>query len=371
MRYLRDLQIRGKKMRFPIYFPDATKAVVRSLDASDLQRANVEGVVVNTYHLMLKPGASVVGAMGGIGSLMNWDGWIASDSGGFQILSLIQSSQSGGKVTDNGIVFYGGAGGKKRHLFTPEKSIQVQCTLGADIMICLDDFTPPRANSEQIDVSVTRTIEWAKRCKEEFLKQVDKRGWDEKSKPKLFGVIQGGDDKEARERCAQGLIKIGFDGYGFGGWPLDKEGNLNFEITAFTASLTPDDLPRFALGVGNPQNIVECFRVGYHIFDCVLPTRDARHRRLYVFTDDPDKKDLFQFDKIHSYVYILREKYVRDNRPVSEFCDCYTCQNYSRAYLHHLFRIEDVLAWRLSTIHNLRMYTRLTDALRKYVDATK
>lgn len=365
MDYLKQTQIRGKTVKFPIYFPDATRAVVRSLDSDDLQKAKVEGVVVNTYHLASQPGASVIDQLGGVKKLMNWPGLVASDSGGFQILSIIQKNPAAGTVTDKGIVF---RAGREKNLFSPEKSIQVQMALDPDIVICLDDFTPPNAKLDAIEISVNRTVEWAKRGKEEFLKQVEKRKIADEDRPLLLAVIQGGDSKAMREKCAQELMKIDFDGYGFGGWPLDKDGKLDFEITSFTASLTPDNVPRFALGVGSPQNILDCFRCGYHIFDCVLPTRDARHRRLYVFDKDPDDPAFLEPQQIHRYLYILREKFVRDSRPISPYCDCYTCRNYSRAYLHHLFKIEESLAWRLATIHNLRTYTRLIEKLRSYLD---
>jgi len=364
MNYLKEYPIKGKVLEFPVFFPDATRAVIRSIDTHDLRRTGVEGVVVNTYHLMAQPGTTVIEQLGGVKLLMNWDGWVASDSGGFQIMSLIQRNRSIGSITDRGVVFHRGTRKKKKYVFTPEKSIEVQFSLGADILVCLDDFTDPRAKEDEIEISVKRTIEWGKRCKDEFLKQVAQRKLDNASRPILIGVIQGGDNKAMREKCARGLLEIGFDGYGFGGWPLDKDGNLDVEIASFTASLSPENLPRFALGVGSPQNILECFRFGYNIFDCVLPTRDARHRRLYVFSEDPEKVDILSLKRLHSYLYILREKYVRDNSPISEHCDCYTCQNYSRAYLHHLFRIEDSLSWRLATIHNLRMYTRLIGMLR-------
>ncbi|MBU1110546.1 tRNA guanosine(34) transglycosylase Tgt [Patescibacteria group bacterium] len=364
MEYLKGINLKGKTIKFPIYFPDATRAVVRSLDSNDLQKAGIEGVVVNTYHLMSQPGATVIKQAGGIKKFMNWPGFVASDSGGFQILSLIQRNSSAGSITDKGIIFRSGS---KKTIFSPEKSIQVQFALDPDIIVCLDDFTPPRAKLEEIEISVNRTVEWAKRCKEEFIKHVEREKLSVENRPLLLGVIQGGDDKLMRERCAKELLKIGFDGYGFGGWPLDKNGKLNFEITSFTASLTPDDIPRFALGVGNPQNILDCFRCGYHIFDCVLPTRDARHRRLYVFSRNPDEPDFLETEQVHDYLYILKAKYNGDKRAISEHCDCFTCQNYTRAYLHHLFRIQDALAWRLATIHNLRMYTRLTEKLRGYI----
>lgn len=366
--HLRNYLIKGKKISFPIYCPDATRAVVRGLDTRDLEAAKVEALVVNTYHLMTQPGKSVFKKLGGIKSYMNWSGLIISDSGGFQVLSMIYRNKSFGKINDEGVIFYHSSGGKKKkYRFTPEKSIEVQFNLGADILICLDDCPAARAAKEKIEVSVRRTIEWAARCKEKFLSEIEAKKMKEDERPLLFAVIQGGDDKNLRKKCAEGLKKIGFDGFCFGGWPINKEGNFNLDILKYTLELMPWDLPKFALGVGTPQDIVDCFKLGYNIFDCVLPTRDARHQRLYIFSQNPEKADILK-KNIHEHLYILREKYVRDNSPISEFCDCHTCRNYSRAYLHHLFRIEDSLAGRLATIHNLRTYTKLIEVLRKKID---
>ncbi len=364
MSYLRELPT--KKIAFPIYLPDATRGVIRSLDSRDLKENSVEGIVVNGFHLTTKPGATVLKSLGGIKKFMNWDGLVVSDSGGFQLLSLVYENKSFGKISDNGITFYRDSKGKKsKNIFTPEKSIQTQFNIGSDIMVCLDDCPSAKATDEENLISVRRTIEWAKRSKDHFIKQIENRRIDER--PLLFAVIQGGDDKGLREKCAGELVKIGFDGYCFGGWPINRERKFNLDILSWTASLMPDDLPKFALGVGNPKAIVDCVKIGYNIFDCVLPTRDARHRRLYVFAKDPESMDIFNEEKVTEFVYITDEKYVRDPKPISDFCDCYTCKGYSRSYLKHLFDIEDALAWRLATIHNLRTYTKLIAILRENV----
>ena len=367
MAYLKNITLKGRLMEFPIYFPDATRAVIRTLDSQDLRSAGVEGVVTNTYHLMTQPGTTVIGQHGGLHKFMGWDGWITTDSGGFQVMSMLQGNPHLGKITDDGIVFYQGSQGKRqKYQFTPEKSIQVQFKLGADIMVCLDEFTNPRAGQNEAEISVNRTTAWAKRCRDEFDRLVKQHKMTDTTRPILIGVIQGGRDKKLRARSARELMKIGFDGYGLGGWPIDENGKLDIELVKFNADLTPDSLVKFALGIGNPQDIIECFKMGYTIFDCVLPTRDARHQRLYTFRHDPDHVDLLSVDQINKYLYILREPYVRDQRPISEHCDCHTCQHYSRAYLHHLFRIKDATAGRLATIHNLRMYTRLIEKLRSF-----
>lgn len=365
MGYLKDLLIRNKKINFPIFLPDATKAVIKSLDSFDLKEAGIEGIVVNGFHLMTNPGITVLKSFGSVKYFMNWEGLVVSDSGGFQLLSMIRENKSFGSVNTNGAIFYPSSLGNRKKL-TPEKSIQFQISLGSDILICLDDCPSINASWEENISSVDRTIEWAKRCKEEFQRQLQTRKI-QNNYPLLFAVIQGGNDKSLREKCAEELIKIGFDGFCFGGWPLNKDGKFNKEILSFTAQLMPDSLPKFALGVGNPRAIVDCFLMGYNIFDCVLPTRDARHQRLYMFLDMPEKSDIFNSDKITEFVYIMDQKYIKDIRPISIFCDCYTCKNYSKAYLHHLFSINDSLAYRLATIHNLRTYTKLIEILRNSI----
>lgn len=369
MGYLKKFSLGSKEVNFPIFLPDATKGAVKGLDGRDLKEAGVEGVVVNSFHLTSEPGTTVVKSLGKLKRFMNWDGWVVSDSGGFQLLSLVYENKSYGSVNDDGIRFSRDSKGRrKRHNFTPEKSIQVQFNLGADIMICLDDCPPISAGLDENQLSVRRTIEWAKRCKDEFLKQLEDRKETAHNRPLLFAVIQGGNYEDLREKCAKELMKIGFDGFCFGGWPLDKEKNLNRKILLFTATLMPDGLPKFALGVGNPQALIDCVKMGYNIFDCVLPTRDARHHRLYVFSKDP-RQIAFndEVTNITEFIYIKDEKYARDPRPISDYCDCYTCRNYSRAYLRHLFEIEDPQALRLSSIHNLRVYTKLTEVLREDV----
>lgn len=355
---MNEITIKGQKLKFPVYFPDGTRAVVRAIDSQDIKNAGIEGIVVITYHLMTQPGISVIKQAGGIKKFMNWDGIVASDSGGFQIFSMIHRCKGLGKITDEGVRFTRGSM-KDKKVFTPEQSIQTQFDLDSDIMICFDDFTPYRANPDQIKESVDRTILWARRCKEEFEKQIQRQKLTDATRPILLGVIQGADSLKERERCAKELQKIGFDGYGFGGWPLDENGDFDYKIAKFTAELMPDNGPKFALGVGTPESIVEGQKMDYTIFDCVLPTRDGRHKRLYNFKKDPSQSLETE------YLYIHRERYMRDFNPISDYCDCYTCKNYTRAYLNHLFKIEDTLAYRLATIHNLRTYSRLIDELRK------
>jgi len=345
--------IRGKRVKLPIFLPDATRAVVRSLDSCDLALSHTEAIVVNTFHLFSSPGVELLTKLGGVGELMNYRGLIVSDSGGFQIMSLFHQKKLSAKISRQGIEFKWRLKGEdKQILFTPELSIQTQFSINADIMVVLDYFTNPKANQRKQALSVEYTLEWAERSKVEFMRQVKKRKLTDANRPLLMGVIQGGEDKNLRKQCAQKLVKLDFDLYGYGGWPINEAGKFNQEIYKYNASLTPDNKPRFALGVGKPADIKLGVKYGYHFFDCVLPTRDARHGRLYL-------------DDKH-YLYISRLAYAGDFLPINSKCQCYTCKHYSRAYLHHLYKIKDSLYWRLSSIHNLYYYHSLIKKLRNY-----
>jgi queuine tRNA-ribosyltransferase len=349
-------------LHLPVYFPDATRGVVRTVDSHDLENCGIRGLVVNVFHLSTRPGVGLIKRAGGIHAFMGWRRPIASDSGGFQLMSMIRENPRYGTISDRGIHFTDIDGSRQKVLFTPERSIRLQFDLGSDLMVCLDDCPSPGASAEEIRVSVERTIRWAQRCRQEFDRLLESRGRASKGVPRplLFGVIQGGYDREMREWCARELLPMGFDGFGFGGWPLTPEGELAGDILDSTASLVPDELPKFALGVGKPEYIAQCYRMGWRIFDCVLPTRDARHGRLYAF-DANSLSRVNLLAKFYHFIYIRDEKHKRQKGPVSEACDCLCCRNYSLGYLHHLFDVGDPLALRLATIHNLRFYTQLLD----------
>jgi len=356
---LSTVQTTHGHVALPAFLPDATRAVVRSVDSRDLRACGVAGLVVNAFHLTTRPGAGLIKRMGGIHRFMRWHRPIVSDSGGFQLMSMIRSNSKYGTISDRGIHFtnFDRGGGKVK--FTPEKSIQVQFDLGSDVMICLDDCPSPDASVIENTESVRRTVLWARRCRAESDRLLEVRGRTGEDRPLLFGVIQGGYDRQLRADCAGELLELGFDGYGFGGWPLDPEGRLAEDTLACTAHLMPHDLPKFALGVGKPENIVRGFQMGYNVFDCVLPTRDARRGRLYAFTASSlGEVDVFS-DGFYRFVYVQDDKHKRDSRPLSAVCDCHCCRNYSLGYLHHLFEIKDTLAYRLATMHNLRFYTQL------------
>jgi queuine tRNA-ribosyltransferase len=343
----------------PAFLPDATRAVVKSVDSLDLQAAGVQGIVVNTFHLLTRPGTRILKASGGVHGFMGWPGVVVSDSGGFQIYSLLEADSSLGTVSSKGFTWRYSRDGKKINL-TPAKSIQRQFQLGADMMICLDHCTHPDAPAGDQRKSVENTVRWARECRREFDKRIEERKLAPNAKPLLFAVIQGGGDPDLRRECADRLIEIGFDGYSYGGWPLDKDGAL-VESVEFTAGLMPDSLPKFALGVCGPEHIVACVKMGYTIFDGALPTRDARRGRLYIHKTAPRKA--MNPKGFYKRIYLQDEDHISDPRPVDETCDCLLCSHYSRSYLYHLYKIEDPLAWRLATIHNLRFYSRLMATL--------
>jgi queuine tRNA-ribosyltransferase len=351
------------KLDLPEFLPDATKGLVRSVDSRDLEDCGIRGLVMNTFHLMQNPGSSTIQSLGGLHSMSSWPGPIVTDSGGFQIYSLIRQNPKFGSLTSKGAVFRQEGSGRKFNL-TPEKSIQLQVAYGADVLFCLDDCTHVDDPYEIQAESVERTIDWARRCKAEFERLTTSRRYREDARPLLFAVIQGGGYLDLRRLCAEALLESGFDGFGYGGWPLDSQGNLLVDLLAYTRSLVPSGIPMQALGVAHPKNVVEAARLGYELADGAMPTRDARHARLYSFNLDPTIPGSGLSGEWFSFIYMLDTKHIKNSNPVSPYCDCLLCTRYTTGYLHHLFKIGDSLALRLATIHNLRFMAQLTTHLR-------
>jgi queuine tRNA-ribosyltransferase len=294
---------------------------------------------------------------------MSWQGGVISDSGGFQVMSLAKSGSLRGKVTDLGVTFR--TRKNKKILFTPEISIRFQMVLKPDMLVTLDDFTEPGADYKTAKVTVDRTVLWAKRCKIEFEKICEKEKIERKNRPYLLAVVQGGDHLDLRKECAERLLEVGFDGFGYGGWPINDEGEFNYDVARRIKRDAPEKYLLYGLGIGHPEAVVGCGDLGYHIFDCVLPTRDARHKRLYVFNAKSIKDINIRKPKFYSYYSPDKQKYYHDDQPVSRACDCRLCAHYTRAYLAHLFRIGDASALRLATIHNLRFYSLLMEKLQR------
>jgi queuine tRNA-ribosyltransferase len=360
------LRLAHGELALPAYLPDATLGVVRAVDSTDLELAGVEAVVMNVFHLMQKPGSSTIQALGGLHRMAGWRHPIITDSGGFQAYSLIRQNPKFGTLGDRGITFLP-EGADRKFQLTPEKSVALQIAYGADIVICLDDCTHSDDAPAEQRLSVTRTTRWAARCKEEFERQMRQRRLADGCRPLLFGVVQGGNNKELRQECAGKLLEIGFDGYGYGGWPLDAEGRLLHEMLAYCRSLIPEQFPMHALGVGHPASIVACTELGYQIFDSALPTRDARNGRLYAYTADPRSTGFSLRGDWYRTLYIHDKKHIKTARPISPGCDCHTCATYTVGYLHHLHKCNDTLFFRLATIHNLRFMSTLIELLREDV----
>lgn len=353
----------------PFFMPDATRATVRGLSARSLQTLGLPALVVNTYHLLLQPGAERIAQAGGVHSFMHWDKPVLSDSGGYQVFSLIHKNPELGKITEEGAEFRSVLDGSK-HLLTPERSIQIQFDLGVDMMVCLDDPRPNDVSEEEMQASVARTVRWAKRCRDEYDRQVKARGLNDKiypnaegrlARPLLFGVVQGGLLSELRQNCAEALTELRFDGYGFGGRHVDSDGNFLEEVLRVTAKAIPGDKLRFALGIGTPADIVRCYALGWDMFDCVIPTREGRHGRLFIWKEKPTVATALTF---YETVNVQNERFQSDFGKIDSTCDCTLCSDYTPSYLHHLFRVGEPLALVLASEHNLRFYMRLMQNVR-------
>lgn len=351
------------RLPLPAFFPDATFAAVRASDFDAVERAGLYGCEMNSYHLMTKPGAKLVKSLGGLHGFSGYGGVILTDSGGFQLYSLIRENPAYGEIREKEIIFRPDMG-KEKLSFTPEKCIQAQFQYGSDIMMALDLCTHPDDPPEAQKRSVDLTVAWSARCRAEFDKLAASRKGGKK--PLLFGIVQGGSDPDLRMECGRRLEEIGFDGYGFGGWPLGSDGQLRADILQMAADAMPDGKIKYAMGLGRPEEIAQCVEMGYSLFDCVIPTREARHQRLYVFADGCETPDGVRRKdgKFYKFMYVMDEKYARDGAPVDENCDCELCRKHSRAYLQHLFKVGDPSAMRLATAHNLRFYGRLMELLR-------
>jgi queuine tRNA-ribosyltransferase len=338
----------------PFYMPDATRGFIKLTNNSEVKQTGTEALVVNTFHLYLQPGLSVIEKAGGIHKFMNWSGPLLSDSGGFQVFSLIHKNARMGKIDDDKVIFKSPLDGS-RHELTPEKSIQIQFALGVDMMVCFDDCPPNEFSRPDLELAVARTIAWAKRCKREYLKQIKKRKLTGAKRPLLFAVIQGGAELDLREQCAKELVKIGFDGYGFGARPIDKEGIFLEEILRCTAEYIPKNALRFALGVGTPEDIRRCAAMGWDMFDCVIPTREGRHGKLF-FKAANNK---------YSTININNASFTNDFTAINKSSKINELKNHSRSYLHHLFKLNELLGQKLASLNNLEFYQNLLAQIRR------
>jgi queuine tRNA-ribosyltransferase len=328
----------------PAFMPVGTQGTVKAVNQHLLENEiKAQIVLSNTYHLYLRPGTEILEKAGSLHKFMNWQKPILTDSGGYQVYSLSNLR----KLKEDGVEFRSHHDGST-HFFSPEKVIQIQRSIGSDIMMVLDECTPYPCEFDYADKSTELTSRWAVLNKEAF--ENSKPVYDHKQF--LFGIIQGSTFKDLRERSANDLKKLEFDGYAIGGLAVGEPAEVMYDITNFTTDLMPEDKPRYLMGVGRPENILESIERGIDMFDCVMPTRNARHAVL--FTSE-------------GVLTLTNAKFKDDFKKNDEKCDCHTCKNYSRAYLRHLFNAGELLALELASIHNLHFYISLVNEARKRI----
>ncbi len=343
------------KVQTPFFMPIATRGAVKNISPNEIRALGAEIILSNTYHLLQRPGLPILQKHKGLHVFMKWDRPILTDSGGFQVFSLAKIR----KITSEGAIFQSEIDGSRITL-TPEKAIDAQFVIGSDIMMVLDECTPYPCTYEYAKKSLTMTIDWARRSKKHFEMIVKKKKLSEKNRPLIFGIVQGSVFKDLREEAVAELVKIGFDGYAIGGVAVGENMNQIDEIVCWTTELLPKDKPRYLMGVGKPEEIVRSVHVGVDMFDCVIPTREARHGRLYVRT----KKRVAE-KKFYDVLNIKNATFRDDMRPVDKYCVCLLCTQFTRSYLRHLFSTNEGLGLRLASLHNLNFYLRMMEELRK------
>ncbi len=323
----------------PMFMPVGTKATVKSLSPEELKAAHSGIILSNTYHLWLRPGEDIIEKAGGLHKFMNYDGPILTDSGGFQVFSLVKNKEK--DITEEGVTFKSHIDGSKLFL-TPEKSIQIQNKLDSDIAMSFDECPPYPSTYEYMKKSVERTLRWAARGKKVHSNE----------NQSLFGIVQGGEFEDLREYSCKETVKMDFDGYSIGGTSVGEDKDTMYKMIDYGIKYLPEDKVRYLMGVGDPIDIIEGTIRGIDIFDCVLPTRIARHGQAFT------REGKINFNNA---------KYKEDFTPVEEGCDCYTCKNYTKAYIRHLITTDEMLGGRLLSIHNIRFLIKLTEELREAI----
>ena len=327
------------EIRTPAFMPVGTAATVKAMKPQDVCASGADIILGNTYHLMLRPGAERVARLGGLHRFMGWERPILTDSGGYQVMSLSELT----KVMEEGVSFASHLDGT-RHMLSPERSIEVQRLLGSDIVMAFDQLVPATSTREEAAAAMERSMRWAKRSREEF-----DRGDEHAESAALFGIQQGGLDQALRKASADALIDIGFDGYAVGGLAVGEGHEAMCACLDYAPAQLPEDSPRYLMGVGKPDDIVEAVRRGIDMFDCVLPTRSGRTGQAFT-ADGP--------------INIRNAKFAEDQEPIEPGCPCPTCTQFERAYVHHLVRSGEILGAMLMTAHNLWFYQRLMQGLR-------
>ncbi|MEN2750637.1 tRNA guanosine(34) transglycosylase Tgt [Psychrobacter sp. FBL11] len=329
----------------PAFMPVGTYGTVKGMLPRDIEAIGADIILGNTFHLWLRPGTEVIDKFGGLHKFMHWDKPILTDSGGFQVFSLGAMR----KITEEGVNFKSPIDGAKVFL-SPEKSMQIQYSLNSDIVMQFDECTPYPATHDEAKKSLELSLRWGQRCVDEH----NRLG----STNALFGIIQGSMYADLRQQSLEGLLEIGFDGYAIGGLSVGEPKDEMMDVLDYIPDAMPADKPRYLMGVGKPEDIVEAVRRGVDMFDCVMPTRNARNGHYFV-TGDTDNAGV---------VRIRNSQYRNDEGPLDPECDCYTCQNFSRAYLYHLNKCKEMLGAQLATIHNLRYYQRLMQGIRDAIE---
>ncbi len=328
----------------PIFMPVGTQATVKSLSPRELHECSCPIILANTYHLHLRPGDELIRDAGGLHRFESWDRSILTDSGGFQVFSLRDIS----KISDEGVEFQSHIDGSK-HFFSPERVMEIEHNLGADIIMAFDECPPSEADSAKIEKAVNRTLAWAKRCLDHHAKTPFHHGYPQY----LFGIVQGGTLEPLRARCARELIAMDFPGYAVGGLAVGESIEKTYEVVRYTAKLLPEDKPRYLMGVGTPADILECIDRGIDMFDCVLPTRNARNGSAFTY---------------NGKLNIRNAQFTRDfDHALDDNCSCYACSNFSRAYIRHLYMAGEILAIRLMTLHNIHFYMDLVRSARAHI----
>ena len=333
------------EIRTPAFMPVGTAATVKAMRPEEVRACGADIILGNTYHLMLRPGAERIAKVGGLHRFMGWDRPILTDSGGYQVMSLSELA----KVTEEGVAFASHLDGS-RHILSPERSIEVQRLLGSDIVMAFDQLVPTTSTREQQSEAMERSMRWAKRSREEFA-----RGGEHSATAALFGIQQGALDRELRGRSAEALIDIGFDGYAVGGLAVGEGQGAMLGCLDFAAGMLPADKPRYLMGVGRPEDLVEAVARGVDMFDCVLPTRSGRTGQAFT-ADGP--------------LNMRNARFAEDRDPIEPGCPCPACTRFERAYVHHLVKSGEILGAMLMTQHNLWFYQRLMHALRDAIAAT-
>ena len=332
------LQTAHGAVETPVFMPVGTLATVKSLTPEELLDCGTQIILGNTYHLYLRPGCEVIRRFSGLHGFMHWDRPILTDSGGFQVFSLAKLR----KINEEGVIFQSHIDGSE-HILTPEKSIEIQISLGSDIIMCLDECIKYPAGRDYTRDALELTTRWAKRCK---------KAWENNGGNALFGIVQGGMMKDLREISADALVEIGFNGYAIGGLSVGEPKDIMLEMADFTLPRLPDNKPKYVMGVGTPEDLIELVALGADMFDCVMPTRNARNGQMFTK---------------YGTINICNSSFKYDTEPIESGCKCYTCRNYSRAYLRHLYMAKELLAYRLNTIHNIYYYISFMKRMRRAI----